>query len=71
MPFADSSANGHTRVLKPGVWAPIPTFFDDHEDLGKLPWIIPELTIRYGHFQVPCRAPGKGRYAASDLRIHG
>jgi hypothetical protein len=26
----------NTRVLKAGVWAPIPTFFDTNEDLGKL-----------------------------------
>jgi hypothetical protein len=24
------------RVLKAGVWAPIPTFFDDSEELGML-----------------------------------
>ena len=26
-------------VLKAGVWAPIPTFFDDSEELGKFPVI--------------------------------
>lgn len=25
----------HKRVLKPGVWAPIPTFLDGNEELGK------------------------------------
>lgn len=39
-----SSLNGHSngskgathkRVLKPGVWAPIPTFLDDKEELGE------------------------------------
>ena len=29
------AANGHTRVLKPGIFAPIPTFFQpETEDLG-------------------------------------
>lgn len=33
-----NGVNGHSnkRVLKAGVWAPIPTFFDDNEDLGEL-----------------------------------
>lgn len=32
----NGTANGHSssRVLKAGVWAPIPTFFDDSEELG-------------------------------------
>ena len=25
-----------TRPLVPGVWAPIPTFFDANEEIGKL-----------------------------------
>ncbi|WWC65818.1 uncharacterized protein I303_108440 [Kwoniella dejecticola CBS 10117] len=28
-----TATNGHTRTLKPGVWAPIPTFFDEQENL--------------------------------------
>ncbi|KAK6908492.1 dihydrodipicolinate synthetase [Kwoniella mangroviensis CBS 10435] len=28
-----AAVNGHSRVLKPGVWAPIPTFFDEQEEL--------------------------------------
>ncbi len=37
MPTPNGTANGHstTRTLKPGVWAPIPTFFQDNEDLGE------------------------------------
>lgn len=30
------SANGHSRVLRAGVWAPIPTFMDDNEEIGEL-----------------------------------
>lgn len=34
---ANGVANGVAhRTLRPGVWAPIPTFFTDDEDLGKL-----------------------------------
>lgn len=35
MSAANGITNGHSakRVLKPGVWAPIPTFFHDNEDL--------------------------------------
>jgi hypothetical protein len=36
------NTNGHvngtaaaTRTLRPGVWAPIPTFMDDNEELGE------------------------------------
>jgi hypothetical protein len=43
-----NTANGHSRVLKPGVWAPIPTFFHDNEDLGKFsgsrPRLFPDLS---------------------------
>ncbi|WWC92758.1 uncharacterized protein L201_007717 [Kwoniella dendrophila CBS 6074] len=28
-----AATNGHSRSLKPGVWAPIPTFFDEEENL--------------------------------------
>jgi len=32
-----NGTNGTTgRVLKAGVWAPIPTFFDESEELGML-----------------------------------
>jgi len=30
---ANGTSNGHSRVLKHGVWAPIPTFYDDNEEL--------------------------------------
>lgn len=28
-------SNGYHRVLRPGVWAPIPTFVDENEDIGE------------------------------------
>lgn len=37
MTAANGNSNGDSgRVLKSGVWAPIPTFFDESEELGKL-----------------------------------
>jgi hypothetical protein len=33
----NGNGNSSSRVLKAGVWAPIPTFFDDSEELGTYP----------------------------------
>jgi hypothetical protein len=42
-------SNGSIRNLKPGVWAPIPTFMDENEALGGFLHTRPSLTRRPRH----------------------
>lgn len=58
-----NGVNAHrlARSLKPGIYAPIPTFFlPDTEDLGKFSSLIPylykntDLIFRYPFFRIAC-----------------
>ena len=54
-----NGTNGHSSslVLKAGVWAPIPTFFDDSEELGQwFPWsrLVPALCFTLNRLLPSC-----------------
>lgn len=72
-----ANGNGHVRNLKAGVWAPIPTFFDDNEEIGELRVLATggldaSLTgHRLPDLQRPCGDPRQGRHAARCLRLDG
>jgi hypothetical protein len=76
---ANGNSNGDStsgRVLKSGVWAPIPTFFDDSEELGMsfcLPVVPLKLadTTRCQAIQGACSQACQDWYAACRLWIYG
>lgn len=71
-----ANGNGHARTLKAGVWAPIPTFFDDNEEIGELESLTtsPDALLtarRLRDVQRSCGDPGQGRHAARRVRLDG
>lgn len=48
---ANGNGHSHSRTLKAGVWAPIPTFFDANEDLGESRMQDDKLTVDIATFK--------------------
>ena len=75
--LAMPSTTQTVRELQPGVWAPIPTFFDADEELGKSQFnckdrgLISLPLVRCPHVHRPCRPTRKGQCLARHLRFHG
>ncbi|WWC73735.1 uncharacterized protein I206_107707 [Kwoniella pini CBS 10737] len=65
-----AATNGHTRTLKPGVWAPIPTFYDDEEnlDLDTFRKHVVKLA-KVGMQPVICGSMGEGFHLSDDERF--
>ncbi|KAK4688693.1 4-hydroxy-2-oxoglutarate aldolase, partial [Tremellales sp. Uapishka_1] len=58
------SANGSEgRILKPGVWAPIPTFFDDNEDIEHVVRLA-----KAGMAPVVCGSMGEAHHLTAEER---
>ncbi|WWD20281.1 hypothetical protein CI109_104757 [Kwoniella shandongensis] len=68
---ANGHANGsHTRVLKPGVWAPIPTFFDANEELDLETFRKHVVTLaKVGMQPVICGSMGEAFHLTDDERF--
>jgi len=71
MSATNGVANGHgKRVLKPGVWAPIPTFFDENEDLD-LATFKSHVTrlAKAGMAPVVCGSMGEAFHLTPEERV--
>ncbi|WRT69660.1 uncharacterized protein IL334_006650 [Kwoniella shivajii] len=65
-----AATNGHSRVLKPGVWAPMPTFFDEDEnlDLDTYRKHVVKLA-KVGMQPVVCGSMGEAFHLTDDERF--
>jgi dihydrodipicolinate synthase/N-acetylneuraminate lyase len=74
-------SNGFHRTLRPGVWAPIPTFLDEQEEIGE-PRLACQLTVDFVTFKkhvvslakagmapVVCGSMGEAHHLVPEERI--
>ncbi|ORY34780.1 hypothetical protein BCR39DRAFT_130127 [Naematelia encephala] len=67
---ANGTTNGHQRVLKAGVWAPIPTFYDDNEELDVATFKSHVVRLAKAGMQpVVCGSMGEAHHLTQDERV--